>query len=91
TDPLVVQKRERPSNQLKSLTEYDNTVSKYLEQALAPLDKNIQLNKSIFKKSNNIYIEVNQDNELSSNNQVHEKGAVNKYKCRVCSRFGHNA
>ncbi|RIB12640.1 hypothetical protein C2G38_2200096, partial [Gigaspora rosea] len=40
---------------------------------------------------NNTYIEVNQDNELSTDNQVREEGAVNKYKCGVCGGFGHNA
>ncbi|CAG8830461.1 25184_t:CDS:1, partial [Gigaspora margarita] len=88
TDPP---KRGRPSNWLTSSTECDNTVSKCKRQALAPLDKNIQFNKSIFKETNNTYIEVDQDNELSADNQVREEGAVNKYKCGVCGSFGHNA
>ncbi|RIB04105.1 hypothetical protein C2G38_2048725 [Gigaspora rosea] len=90
TDPLVVRKRGRPSNRLKSSTECDNIVSKCKRQALAPLDENIQFNKNIFKETNNTYIEVNQDNELSTDNQVREEGAVNKYKCGVCGGFGHN-
>ncbi|CAG8545406.1 27271_t:CDS:2, partial [Racocetra persica] len=91
TDPLVVRKREGSSNQLKSSTEYNNIITKYKKQALAPLNENIQLNKFIFKESNNIYNEVNQDNKFSADNQVCEGDAVNKYKCRVCGSFEHNA
>ncbi|CAG8796243.1 26954_t:CDS:2, partial [Dentiscutata erythropus] len=52
----------------------NNIVSKYKRQALTPLDKNIVLSKTIFKESNNAYIEVNQDNKLLTDNQVHEEG-----------------
>ncbi|CAG8827457.1 17550_t:CDS:2, partial [Racocetra persica] len=44
-------------------------VTDSLRQALAPLDENIQSNKSIFKESNDVYNEVNQDNEFSADNQ----------------------
>ncbi|CAG8767743.1 3011_t:CDS:1, partial [Racocetra persica] len=84
-------KKRRPPKWLKSSTECNSTISKKKERALIPLDKNMQSNRSIFKKFSNAYIKADQDTEALNNSQVQEKGVVNKYRCRICGGLGHNA
>jgi rubrerythrin len=92
TDPLVVRKRGAPSKRLKSSTESNNnTVRKYKKQALAPLDENLRSKSSRFIETRNNSVAVDKENETLIDTHLQDEGSANKYKCRVCGGFGHNA